>query len=267
MEHQLWKAIVAVLKMLCKRPKPTRFDFSDEDIVRVYYWSVIHDRTVTFPVVGIVQQNLTPAAIYVTSNTFADATGLPTQSINGVRILLKEHDAEASSAVTGEIERALAAQNISLKVVISETMLEDATSGHIYIFIYALITMSVVMAVVGALGMMSSMGTSVIERTREFGVMRAIGAKSHTVLRNVISEGIFIGLMSWVIAIAVSLPLSFVIGYIVGSSSFFVPLSLIVSPLALVAWFLVIVLGSMAASAYPAWQASRLTIRETLAYV
>lgn len=227
----------------------------------------VNDHAVAFPIVGIVQQNLTPAYIYVTSDTFAEATGLSAQSINGVRVRFDEHTASSISATTAEIERALLAENISLRVVLSETMLEGATSGHVYIFIYALITMSVVMAVVGALGLMSNMGTSVIERTREFGVMRAIGAKSQTVLRNVISEGIFIGLMSWVIAIVISLPMSFGIGYLIGSQSFFVPLALIVSPMALTTWLLIIVLGSIAASAYPAWQASRLTIRETLSYV
>lgn len=44
MEHQLWKAIVAVLRALDKAPKTTAFDFSDADIVQVYYWSVICDR-------------------------------------------------------------------------------------------------------------------------------------------------------------------------------------------------------------------------------
>src|SRR5262249_56971573 len=44
MEHQLWKAIVVILTALDKRRKLTSFDFSDEDIVKVYYWSVIHDR-------------------------------------------------------------------------------------------------------------------------------------------------------------------------------------------------------------------------------
>jgi Transposase DDE domain len=44
MEHQLWKAIVAVLLSLDKPGTPTRFDFRDEDIVKVYYWSVICDR-------------------------------------------------------------------------------------------------------------------------------------------------------------------------------------------------------------------------------
>jgi hypothetical protein len=44
MEYQLLKAIVALLATLDKPRTPTRFDFSDEDIVTAYYWSVICDR-------------------------------------------------------------------------------------------------------------------------------------------------------------------------------------------------------------------------------
>jgi Transposase DDE domain len=46
MEHQLWKSIVTVLASLDKRRKSTAYDFSDEDIVRIYFWAVIHDRPV-----------------------------------------------------------------------------------------------------------------------------------------------------------------------------------------------------------------------------
>jgi hypothetical protein len=46
MEHQLWLSIVAVLTTLDKPRKPTACDFSDEDIVKVHYWSVLHDRPV-----------------------------------------------------------------------------------------------------------------------------------------------------------------------------------------------------------------------------
>ena len=228
---------------------------------------MVNGQTVTFRVVGIIKQVLTPSSAYVTPITFADATGQSLESTNAVRVVMNAHDEEAIGNVTREIERAFAAENISMKVAISETLLEEATSGHVYIFIFALLLISAVMAVVGALGLMSSMGTSVIERTREFGIMRAIGAKSNTILRNIISEGVFIGLMSWVISVPLSLPLSLGIGYLVGNLSFRSPLPLILSPMGLVIWLLVIVIGSIAASAYPARQASRLTIRETLAYI
>jgi putative ABC transport system permease protein len=227
----------------------------------------VNGRTASFHVIGLVRQIMTPAAAYVTPNTFAEVTGLPVQTTNAIRIVMKEHDRDTINVVTGEIGRALETKNISVKVFIPKTILEGASDAHVYIFIYSLIFMAAIMAVVGALGLMSSMGTSVIERTREFGVMRAIGAKSHTILRNVISEGLFIGIMSWFFAVALSIPPTLVVDNLIGSMFSRVPLTLIVSPMSLGIWFLVIVLGSIAASAYPAWQASRLTVRETLAYI
>src|SRR3974390_3424482 len=44
MEHQLWSSMVVLLADLCKSPKPTNCDFSDPEIVKVYYWAVLHDR-------------------------------------------------------------------------------------------------------------------------------------------------------------------------------------------------------------------------------
>src|SRR4029079_12066158 len=48
MEHQLWKAIVTILAELCKKVKPADFHFSDEDILQVWYWAVVHDRPVSW---------------------------------------------------------------------------------------------------------------------------------------------------------------------------------------------------------------------------
>ncbi|MFZ5923021.1 MAG: FtsX-like permease family protein [Chloroflexota bacterium] len=221
----------------------------------------------TFRLVGVIQQTLSPSAAYVLPETFASATGQPVDMANAVRIVMREHDEEAMASITRDVEGALSAGNVSVKVTVSEALLGEAISGHVYIFIVALMLISAVMAVVGGLGLMSSMGTSVIERTREFGVMRAIGAKSKTILRNIISEGVFIGLMSWVISLPLSLPLSFGIDYLIGMMSFRSPLPLVVSPIGLAVWVTLIIAGSIAASAYPAQQASRLTVRETLAYV
>src|SRR5262249_32101863 len=44
MEHQLWTLIVALLPPLDKTPRPTRHDYRDADILRVYFWAVLHDR-------------------------------------------------------------------------------------------------------------------------------------------------------------------------------------------------------------------------------
>jgi hypothetical protein len=47
-EGQLWKSIVMILAGIDKRRKRTNEDFSDEDIVKVFYWSVIHDRPIAW---------------------------------------------------------------------------------------------------------------------------------------------------------------------------------------------------------------------------
>jgi putative ABC transport system permease protein len=57
------------------------------------------------------------------------------------------------------------------------------------------------------------------------------------------------------------------LGTYLGTLAFRSPLPLIIAPMGLSVWLIVIVIGSIAASAYPAQQASRLTIRETLAYL
>ena len=228
---------------------------------------LIEGKLETFVVVGVIRQILSPSTAYVLPETFASVTGQALETTNAIRIVMRDRNEESITSVTRDIEQAFVEGNVSVKVTVSEALLGEAVSGHIYIFIVALMLISTVMAVVGALGLTSSMGTSVIERTREFGVMRAIGARSKTILRNIISEGVFIGLMSWVIALPLSIPLSLGIGYLIGMMSFRSPLPLIVSPAGLVIWLSVIVVGSIAASAYPAQQASRLTVRETLAYI
>ncbi|MEP6895901.1 MAG: FtsX-like permease family protein, partial [Chloroflexota bacterium] len=228
---------------------------------------LIEGQAKTFRLVGVIRQILSPSTAYVLPETFASVTGQPAELTNAVRIVMREHDKAAVISITRDVEQALTSGNVSVKVAISEALLGEAISGHVYIFIFSLMLISTVMAIVGALGLTSSMGTSVIERTREFGIMRAIGAKSKIILRNIISEGVFIGLMSWVIALPLSIPLSFGIGYLIGNLSFRSALPLIISPTGLIIWFSIIIIGSIAASAYPAQQASRLTVRETLAYI
>src|SRR5262245_53305889 len=44
MEHQLWSRLEAELRRLAPRWHPRYGQFSDAEIVRVYYWAVLHDR-------------------------------------------------------------------------------------------------------------------------------------------------------------------------------------------------------------------------------
>ena len=226
----------------------------------------VNGRLSGFHVVGIAREIITPATAYTTPDAFASGSGLSEQ-LNAVRVVMKEHDDKSVAAVTTAIRHALEKNNVMTGTEISESRLGGALSGHVYILIYTLIMMSLLMAIVGVLGLMSNMGTSVLERTREFGIMRTIGARTNIIVRNVLGEGLFIGLISWAIAIVLSIPLSAGVGRLIGMLSFRLPLPLFLSPAAMFMWLLLIILGSIVASAYPALKASRLTIRETLIYI
>ncbi len=228
---------------------------------------LIEGKPVKLQVVGVIRQILSPATAYVVPRTFSAAVGQATDTTRAVRVAMRSHDLKAVGRVTQNIENVLAAEHISVSTAVSETLLDNAISGHVYVFIVALILIATVMAVVGILGLTSNMSISVIERTREFGIMRAVGAQSRTILQNVISEGIFTGLLSWLIAVPLSLPLTLGLGAYLGTMAFRSPLPLIVSPVGLGIWILVLLIGSIAASFFPAQQAAKLTIRETLAYV
>jgi putative ABC transport system permease protein len=68
--------------------------------------------------------------------------------------------------------------------------------------------MSVVMAAVGAIGLMAALSMAVLERQKEIGVMRTVGARSRTVMGQFMLEGILVGVLAWVVAIPVSVMLS-----------------------------------------------------------
>ena len=76
--------------------------------------------------------------------------------------------------------------------------------------------MAVLIAMVGGLGLASTMSLNIIERIREIGVMRAIGASSFTIQSQVIIEGMLIGMISWVLGVIFAFPVSMVLGQIVG---------------------------------------------------
>lgn len=223
----------------------------------------VEDRPVRLRVVGIVRELLTPASGYTTSAAFANASNQAGRS-NAIRIVLSERG--TADAVAQSVVAALEREQIGVKSILTEELLGAAQAGHIYILVFALGFIATMMALVGTLGLASALSTSVIERTREFGVMRAIGASSVDVLKGVLSEGLFIGLLSWMVSVPLSIPISMGVGNVLASISN-QPLSLTLSPGAAGLWLGMVMLASAAASLYPARQASRLTVRQTLSVI
>ena len=140
-------------------------------------------------------------------------------------------------------------------------VLED----HFLIIVLLLVSMSILTVIVGGLGLMTSMSIQVIERTREIGVMRAIGASARTIKRMIRIEGLIVGLLSWFIAILITLPMSYYIGNIFGKIFIKTPLDFAIKPLSLLIWLGVLILFTLVSSSIPASRATKLAVWDALA--
>ena len=128
-----------------------------------------------------------------------------------------------------------------------------------------LLGLASIMASVGGVGLMGSLSISVVERTKEIGVMRAIGARTQTMMGMFILEGVLQGLFSWVIVV----PLSFILGKplanALGQTMLEVNLDYQYNFQAIFIWLLIILIISIVASIIPARNATQITVRESLA--
>jgi putative ABC transport system permease protein len=110
------------------------------------------------------------------------------------------------------------------------------------------------------------MSLNVMERTREIGILRAIGATDRTLMRMVLVEGALIGILSWLLASVVAFPISEVMSDSISLALFGNPANFGFTPTGFVVWLVIVIILSVLASILPARGATRLTIREVLSY-
>lgn len=143
---------------------------------------------------------------------------------------------------------------------------ESTAAKQMDTLVILLLSMVILIAVVGGLGLAITMSLNVMERTREIGIMRSLGAQGGAVRRMVITEGLIIGILSWAIAIPISIPLAVFLSNSLGWSLMAVPLNYIFSIPAVLIWLGLVVAIAIVASLIPAQNAVQLTIRDTLMY-
>jgi putative ABC transport system permease protein len=215
----------------------------------------------TWRVVGLVRELGSFPTAYVPYDYFGSLTGQVGLARN-VKIATEDDPAE----VTKRLEATLATSNLSVYQLRELTVTKKSFLDHIVVLMTVLTTMALLVAAVGGLGLMSTMSLNVLERMREIGVMRAIGASMDKILQIVLVEGIFIGVLSWGLAILLSIPITNQIGKFSGEIFLQSALDTVYSPFGMGLWLGIVILVSALASLYPAWRASELPVNEILAY-
>lgn len=223
-------------------------------------------RATTWRVVGIVEEVGSAGVAYVTNEVFANAAGTPGRA-RMLRVATSATSPLERTQIIRAIEHRLEEQHVSVEAVIPLSVLRTAMGDHIVVLIRMLLAMAALMVAVGMLGLASTMGTNVLERTREIGVMKTLGATPAQVARIVIIEALFIGVASWAAAVVLALPLTALVGKTVGMLAFRVRLPLVVDPIAVLSWLALASLVAVVATLVPARRASRLTVWAALGHV
>jgi len=134
-----------------------------------------------------------------------DAQGEPAPTSMMIRLSDPDPTVAEVDEVIDELDEVLLANGISASQV-NQVKFEDIAQ-MITMFGAVFQIAAIVMAVIGAIGLLSTLSMSVFERLREIGIMRSIGAGSITISSQFLMEGMLVGLSAWI----VSVPLAYLI--------------------------------------------------------
>ena len=225
----------------------------------------IYGQDLAFKIVGSSLGSSYATMLYANYDYIARATDRVGEA-DALFVRTQSHDAESVNASSRALEAQLDRTGVGvdmLSTIISE---RDQAEAIFDVIVSLLLVMAFLLALVGGLGLMGTMSINVLERTREIGVLRAIGAPNRGVAQVFILEGLGIGLMSWVMGALLAIPMTRGLNTAVGGAIMGVPLSYSYSMPGLWIWLGTVIVLSVLASFIPARNASRLTVREVLAY-
>ncbi len=225
----------------------------------------VNGRDATWTLVGIVESPTQRPFLY----TNAGPLELAARDVGRAGVVMLRTDSR-DPATQDRVGKAAAdhLRTVGVRVSATSTIAEVRTTQErlFDVLVIFLSTMALLLGVVGGLGLTGTMSINVVERSREIGVIRAVGASDGAVLRLFLAEGLLIGLISWGIGALLSLPISRTLSDALGMVFLDRPLSYAVSFEGVVLWLAIVLVLAAVASLLPAWRASRLAVREVLAY-
>lgn len=188
-------------------------------------------------------------------------TGEVAPTLVMVQMAGAEPSSDQVSDFIDEVEETLLAAGISASFV-NQVAVEEEVAQQIAVFGLLFEIAALVMAAVGAIGLLSTLSMAVFERQREIGVMRSVGASSFTVTSQFLTEGMMVGVTAWIAAA----PLSYLLGLGLIAVLAFDIEDIGYAPVALVIGLVGVVVITALASIGPSLGAARKTVSEILRY-
>lgn len=225
----------------------------------------IDTRDSEWQVVGIVQGVMTGPIGYVNRpyfERFLRSVG----RAGGIQIIAAQHDEAFQTDLARRIREHFDSVGLTVNGTQTTAETRQTIEYQFNILVTFLAVMAILIAAVGGLGLMGTMSINVLERTREIGVMRAVGASDGSILRIILVEGIFVGIISWLLGGVAAYPIGKLLSDTVGNAFMESPLTYVFSTPGAIGWLAAMLIIATLASYLPARNASNLSVRETLAY-
>jgi putative ABC transport system permease protein len=229
----------------------------------------INDRESDWVVVGFFQMagKLGGLIGYVNLDYFHSLPEMVDNKSAVYRVVAKEPlDAAGQKQMSIRIQSLLEQNGFDVSSIATGTRITESSTNGFNILTTVLLVLAVLIALVGSIGLAGTMSMNVMERTREIGVMRAIGASNRILMKMVMIEGLTIGMIGWVGGAILSFPISLILSNGITLALFGASSQLGYSITGFLIWLVVDVLLSVLASITPARSATRLTVREVLSY-
>jgi len=248
----------------------------------------IAGQQITRPVIGIVTGSLQGPILYFERDDLAELMGIPAnatrvfvqmdsalegplsggflglgvqrldQSMSGMRAYNQQR-------LANDLERAFDGKGYAVSDTETAMLQLDEARGQLSILTTFLIIMASALAAVGVIGLSGSMTLSVIESTREIGIMRSIGAGHLAIFGIYVMQGLVVGTISWFLGAIISVPISWALMQAL-MDALGMSLAYRYSFSGVVVCLVLVWIISALGSVLPAWRASQVSIRDAISY-
>jgi putative ABC transport system permease protein len=224
----------------------------------------VNGRIQILKVVGCIRELFSGITVYV-SKSLLDQWPAMFGKTNSALIAFEGNHTNISS-YSVRLEQWVKAKNYPVSLVFRKDQYKERVVDHLVVITTMLIMVTLLLIIVGGLGLITTMGINIVERLRELSILRAIGVNNPKLYQLTLTEGFLTGLMSWTIAVVVSIPVSYYLGNKFFEIFFETTLNFDVSLAGIMVWLAIIVVFSTVAVLVPARNANKQSIREGLSY-